>query len=136
MPIVRNSAQKRETIEGFYQEIADHSSAIDNQIGTSLLAFIDMINQTFITTMRYGLTSHYRLVIQATDNGEDAWYIMVCADGIGKFHFEYQMPENTGPWKRASIRGEANSIEEAKDYLIIAMKESEGWEENKHRSVW
>ncbi len=45
--------------------------------------------------------------------------------------FEYKMTESKSPWKYAIIKGQANTIEEARDFLIIAMTESGGWTENK-----
>lgn len=132
MPIIRNSSQNNKTLEEFYQELtSENSTVVDKQIGIAMLTFIATINQTFTETTLYGLTSHYRLVIQKTDNWKDEWYVTVYSIGDGKFQFEYKMPEQLSPWKYATVRGQANTINEAMEYLIIAMKESEGWDDNK-----
>ncbi|NRB61676.1 MAG: hypothetical protein HRU40_01370, partial [Saprospiraceae bacterium] len=45
-------------------------------------------------------------------------------------YIEYLIPENKQPWEHAMVRGEAKSLEEAKKFLLIAMKKSEGWKGN------
>lgn len=132
MPIIRCSDQKSKTLEEFYSELKTETSTIvENEIGKSMLQFICMVNETFTETIIYGLTSHYSLVIQSKDKWESDWFVTVYSIGDKKFQFEYQVPERKAPWKYATIKGQANTIEEAKDYLIIAMTESEGWAENK-----
>lgn len=104
---------------------------VENEIGKAMLEFISIVNQTFTKTTLYGLTSHYSLVIQATDNWEDGWFVAVYSIGDNKFQFEYQMPEKQAPWNYAVVKGQANTIDEAREFLIIAMTESEGWSDNK-----
>ena len=90
-----------------------------------------MVNETFINTTLYGLTSHYSLVIQSSDNWTEPWYVKVFSIGDKTWQFQYTMPEKISPWKDAIVSGQANTIDEARDFLIIAMTESEGWEGNK-----
>src|SRR6187200_1861979 len=114
MPIISSSDQKNKTLEEFYKELTgEDSSVVDKNIATAMLSFIAMIDQTFIETTLYGLTSHYRLVIQKTDSWKDDWYVTVYSIGDGKFQFEYKMPEFISPWKYATVSGQANTIEEA-----------------------
>lgn len=101
-----------------------------------MLAFVNMINETFKETELWGLTSHSRFVIQAKDNWKAEWYITVANIGTNDYYFEYLMPKDKQPWEHARIRGEANSLEEAKKYLLIAMHESEGWKENAELDNW
>lgn len=132
MPIIRYSGQKSMTLEEFYRELMNvDSTFIENEIGKAMLEFISMVNLTFTKTILYGVTSHYSLVIQATDNWEDDWSVTVNSIGDKRFQFEYQMPEEQSPWNYAVIKGEANTMDEAKDFLIIAMTESKGWVNNK-----
>lgn len=132
MPIIRSSDQKSKTLEEFYKELTSNkATVVENEIGKVMLSFISMINDTFIDTTLYGLTSHYSLVIQRTDNQEGGWYVTVYSIGDKKFQFEYKMTETKSPWNYAVVKGQANTIEEAKDLLIIAMTESEGWTDNK-----
>lgn len=132
MPIIRYSGQKSMTLEEFYRELMNvDSTFIENETGKSMLEFISMVNLTFTKTILYGVTSHYSLVIQATDNWEDDWLVTVNSIGDKRFQFEYQMPEEQSPWNYAVVKGEANTMDEAKDFLIIAMTESKGWVNNK-----
>ncbi|SHN16169.1 hypothetical protein [Chitinophaga sp. CF418] len=132
MPIIRSSGQKSKTLEEFYLELTEgKSTEVEKEIGAAMLSFISMVNETFTKTTLYGLTSHYSLVIRETDDWKDEWYVTVYSIGDKRFQFNYKMPEATSPWKYATVHGQANSIEEAKDYLIIAMTESKGWIGNK-----
>lgn len=132
MPINRSSDQKSKTLEEFYQELtSDQATVVENEIGKAMLAFISMVNNTFIKTTLYGLTSHYSLIIQRTNHWEDGWFVKVQSIGDKNFQFHYKMPEIRSPWNYATVHGQANSIEEARDFLIIAMTESEGWQDNK-----
>lgn len=130
MPIVRSSDQPNKTLVEFYQELIIDNNSSKN-IGKTMLDFIEMVNDTFQITTLYGLTSLYRLVIQAKDSWKSEWYIIVYTHGDGKIQFEYQMKSIISPWKDAVIRGQADTIEESKNYLIIAMTECGGWEDNK-----
>lgn len=131
MPIIRSSNQKSKSLEEFYKELtSNNSTVVENEIGKAMLEFISLVNQTYKNTTLYGLTSHYSLVIQATDNWEDGWFVTVYSIGDKKFQFEYKMTETKSPWKYAIVKGQANTINEARSYLIIAMTESEGWKGN------
>jgi hypothetical protein len=132
MPIIRCSAQSSKTIEEFYQElINEEASNRPIEVGQAMLSFISIVNNTFVKTTLYGLTSMFTLNILRTDEWKGEWFISIISIGEGKFEFEYLMHETKSPWRNASIKGKANNIEEAKDFLIIAMKECGGWEDNK-----
>ncbi len=131
MPIIRSSDQRNKTLEEFYKELTSaNATVLENEIGDAMLSFISMTNKTFIGTTLYGLTSHYALVIQTADKWDDDWLVTVYSIGDKKFQFEYKMTEAKSPWKYAIVKGQANTIDEAKSYLIIAMTESEGWKGN------
>ena len=132
MPIIRIIDQKKETLEEFYKELTNEkASIIQNGIGRTMLSFLSMVNNTFLNTTIYGCTSHDALCIQAEDHWESGWYIVIQDYGDQKFQFEYKMPETKSPWRYAIVKGQANTIEEARDFLIIAMTESGGWANNK-----
>lgn len=132
MPIIRNSSQSQISLEEFYKDLtSENFSKFDNEIGQGMLEFISMVNETFVDTTLYGLTSHYSLVIFENDSLEDEWFIRVYSIGGEKFQFEYTMSKSKEPWKNGFVKGQANSIDEAKDFLIIAMTECDGWSDTK-----
>ncbi|WP_316846283.1 hypothetical protein [Pedobacter psychrodurus] len=132
MPIIRISDQKKKTLEEFYQELTNEKATITEKlIGKTMLSFLSMVNTTFFDTTIYGCTSHYSLCIQAEDHWESGWDIVIQTYGDQKFQFEYKMPEAISPWRYATVKGQANTIEEARNFLIIAMTESGGWADNK-----
>ncbi|HUC83144.1 MAG TPA: hypothetical protein VMR70_19700 [Flavisolibacter sp.] len=129
MPIKRNSAQPSKTLEEYYGEMVSSSNEIDQWRGRDMLAFIDVINETFPKTQLFGLTSVDRLVIQAEDYFRSDWYVIV--SGLaGEYSFEYLMPKEKAPWQYAMVRGTAKSLDEARKFFIISIFESEGWKGN------
>ena len=131
MPIKRSSAQAGQTLEEFYSDLTKEGNKITTiDTGKSMLLFIDMINKIFRETMIWGLTSHYRLVIQAKEQWNSDWYVIVYCIGTHEYYFEYLMPLEKRPWPYATVNGTAQSLNEAKNYLLIAMVESEGWMNN------
>lgn len=113
------------TIEEFYLDIAIEEA----KVGEAMLQLIEVINSIFKETVVWGLTSHYRLVLQTIDESRAEWYVIV-ASSVGYYYFEYLLPASKQPWENAYVRGEAYSLEEAKRYLLIAMRESGGWSDN------
>ncbi|GAB3837680.1 hypothetical protein [Hymenobacter jeollabukensis] len=135
MPITRNSDQRSKTLEEFYEDFAANKGstyAADYVAGgRDMLAFVAMINRTFGKTQLWGLTSLARLVIQAEDDWKSPWYIIVAASAMpGQYLFEYRLPPERAPWPGATVNGEAKSLNEAERYLLIAMRECEGWADN------
>jgi len=127
MPIKRSFEQTKYTLEEFYSEremAGDYTS-----VGEHMLAFLRTINELFPTTQLFGLTSHYRLVIRSEDTLGSEWLIIVSAVA-GWYYFEFLVPKEKAPWENAFVRGEAKSLDDAKKYLLIAMRECEGWKTN------
>ncbi len=130
MPIKRSSDQKSMTLEEFYLEFSEKSSNSYVDVGKKMLQMVELINNTFKDTLLWGLTSHARLVIQAEDNWGADWYVIISNIGTEEYYFEYLLPDEEKPWPNATVRGEAKNLEEAKNYLIIAMYKSKGWFDN------
>ena len=96
-----------------------------------MLEFIDMVDEMFHETTIWALTSHLRLVLQTKDDWQSKWLVIISSIGLGEYHFEYLMPEDRQPWDNAIITGGvACNLPNAKIYLLIAMRESEGWKGN------
>ena len=130
MPLTRCSEQKRQTLEEFYSEWASSDNQISSAIGKSMLRIVDLIDRTFIKTKIYGLTSHAHLLLLSQDNSQSDWYVSIIANGLKEFHIEYLLPKNKQPWAKASVKGAIKSIDEFRKFIIIAMTESLGWEDN------
>ena len=131
MPIKRCSDQKAITLEAFYKDVSKHHNQKPFDVGEKMLSLLKLINELFTNTQLWGLTSHYRLVIQSEDNWKSDWLIIISNIGVDEYYFEYLIPTHKSPWPNAMVRGEAKNIEDAKRYLLIAMRESEGWVGNK-----
>ncbi len=114
------------TLEDFYADLSTSSPPGYEDVGRGMLLLINMINRMFTETKIWGLTSLARLVLRNKDDFASEWYIIIGNAG-NTFYIEYLLPEDKRPWHNAYVRGEAGSLEEAGKYLLIAMKECEGW---------
>jgi hypothetical protein len=127
MPLIRCSDQRRETLTQFY------TAGDDEQVlkaGAAMLSIIDLLNAKFIETKLYGLTSLYSLNLLPEDTYKSPWYVSFTTDGT-RFHIDYLVPESRQPWPNARVSGEAETIEQAIEFIVIAMAKSEGWVGNK-----
>ena len=127
MPLKRSSDQPSRTLQEFYTELRENKDSYENKIGEAALAFIELVNQTFIQTEIWVWTSHYSLVLSDKDDWEAGWFVGVDCAALHEYRLRYQIPEQRSPWPDAMVEGVANTVEKAKDYLIIAMVESGGW---------
>lgn len=130
MPIIRCKDQKRQTLEEFYSEWASDKNQLSADLGKSMLAIIDLINNTFIETEIYGLTSHAHLLLLSQDSSDSDRLVSIIANGLQEFHVEYLIPKEKQPWSNATVKGATKSLDEFRNYIIIAMTESRGWKDN------
>ena len=132
MPIIRNTKQSIDKdLYGFYAELTDDANeVVTKAIGKNMLALIEMINQTFVETKIWGLTSLYRLVLQTKDQWDSERFVTIYCIGNNEYYFEYLMTDSKKPWDYATVKGVTQNLTEAKKYLLISMKESGGWANN------
>lgn len=131
MPLLGNSKQNKEiTLEEFYRELAANEDPVSSKIGDTMLNVIGKINDMFKQTVIWGLTSHYHLVLQNEDNWKSDWLVKVICIGTDEYYVEYLVPKNKAPWENAYVKGVAQNLPDAVKYLLLAMKQSNGWSEN------
>jgi len=128
MPIIRNTSQGNVTLEEFYMQLSKQNQHADNDAGYDMLLLVEAINQLFAETIIWGFISQSRLVLQKMDNADATWYVMIGSAG-GTYHFKYLMPKQASPWKNAFVSGETKVLDEAKKYVVIAMKECGAWKD-------
>lgn len=87
MPVTRCSAQKRRTLEEFYQDWANEDNCVSANLSRLMMNVIGMINTTFEETKIYGLTSHAYLLLHEADNDESGWYVAIIVNGH-EFHID------------------------------------------------
>lgn len=132
MPLIRNTKQnKKKSLEDFYLDLTqDKSNPVWSKIGNDMLAFTKMVNELFIETIIWGLTSHSRLVLQTADKWDADCFVIVNCIGSNEYYFEYLMTDDKKPWDNATVKGVTTTMEGAKRFLLISMKESGGWRDN------
>ncbi len=129
MPIIHCSDQKRQTLEEFYTDFTKEDSETWSKVGASMLSVLKLINDTFKETTIYGLTSHATLLFLSKDSYKTPWYVSISSLG-DEFFIEYLMTKDKQPWSSARVKGGTKSYDELKKMIIIAMTESEGWQES------
>jgi len=130
MPILRCSDQSDKTLEEFYIKVSSWGRQFVD-IGKKMLLFVELVNNTFEETQLWAHTSHTRLVIQNKDMTYSEGLVTVQNAGIDEYYFSYKLPERKRAWRNAIVHGGvASNFSEATKYLLIAMRESEGWEGN------
>jgi len=131
MSITVCTKHSRKSLIELYKEVANYdNNPVWKVKSKAMLDLIDLINETFPKTQIWGLTSHDRLVLLTEDNWDSNWYVIIENIGNNEYYFEYLIPENKSPWPNGIVKGVAQSLKEAKKYLGISMKESEGWKGN------
>jgi len=131
MPITVCKNHSSKSLIGIYEELANYDkNPVWKTKSQAMIDSINLINQVFIETQIWGLTSHDRLVLLSENTWESKWHVIIENIGSKEYYFEYLIPENKSPWKNGIVKGVAPSIVEAKKYLGIAMRESEGWKGN------
>ncbi len=128
MPIIRCSDQTRKTLREFYSDITDGENPMI--MGEYMISILDKLDEFFIETKIYGLTSLYFLNLLSHDTYKSDWYVQFIVSNNNEVRVEYLIPQSKQPWPHAMIKGETKSIEEGVKYILIAMKESGGWEGN------
>lgn len=133
MPLIQCSEQKRQSLEEFYKSLIPDKIKTFADVGSPMLKVIKLINETFQETTIYGLTSHATLLLLNKDSSFCPRFVSL--KGIepspngqrNEYHIEYLMTSDQQPWADARVTGGTTSLEELKNYILIAMTESKGW---------
>ena len=133
MPLKINSkhSSRHNSIEELYSE--ELNNCKEEYLKEKYIQLIDLtrlINNMFPNTDIWALTSIGRLVLMNEDDWKSNWYVIIANIGTKEFYFEYLIPNEKSPWHNAYVKGGANSLDEAKDYLLKSMKGCNAWNES------
>jgi hypothetical protein len=97
-------------------------------VGQQMVQLLAVLNDLFPQMPLWGLTSMARLGLSSDAEFTSAWFVLVSSAIIpDSYQLEYLLPANQRPWEHAVVQGQSYSVEETKRYVLIAMRESEGW---------
>ena len=130
MPLTVCKKHSKKTIYGIYSELTkDDESSVWRDKAQAMLKIVELIDELFVETKIYGITSHYRLGLLSEDRWDARWHVII--DSISNWYdFNFAVPESKCPWPDARMTGSVVSNGEVKKYLLIAMRDSGGWEGN------
>jgi hypothetical protein len=128
MPLHRSPVQGRQTLQEYYQAIANSKNPVDRLVGQQMGQLLAVLNDLFPQMPLWGLTSMARLGLSSDSEFTNAWFVLVSSAIIpDSYQLEYVLPANQRPWEHAVVQGQSYSVEQTKRYVLIAMRESEGW---------
>lgn len=128
MPIHRSPVQGCQTLAEYYQEIAKSKSPVDQLVGQQMLQLLEVLNDLFPQMALWGLTSMARLGLSPDPEFTKAWFVLLSSAIIPDvYQVEYLLPARKRPWEQAFVQGQSQSVAETKRYVLMAMRESEGW---------
>ncbi len=128
MPLRRISGQKSRTIQEFYVDVIEEQKASTwNDSGKTMLSLVQKLDALFPDDTIWCLTSLDRLVLLTDDDWKSPWYVLISSLDHKEIYVEYRMPEDLKPWEDATVKGTANSIDKAVEYVLIAMQRCGGW---------
>jgi len=126
MPIITS---KSKDLREFYSEAIQDSDFTTREIGKTMLEWVNRIELELPELRIWGLTSHYRLVLMATETYHGDWSVIIIGQK-GNYRVDYLMPKEYAPWENAYVTGETTDFEEALKISIIGIKKSGAWKEN------
>ena len=127
MHLERCKDQQSQTLDQFYERIANSGIESDRTRGNAMLALIARLRALPDERCVWGLTSLHRLCLLAHDTYKSPWFVIVVASDPSLYYIEYLMPAAVAPWLHAYVQGEARSEDDAIRMILIAMERSEGW---------
>lgn len=131
MPLHRSLVQGRQTLAEYYQEIATSKSSVDRLVGQQMLQLLEVLDDLFPQLTLWGLTSLARLGLSPDPEFTSAWFVLLSNAIIpDAYQLEYLLPASKRPWEQAVVQGQSYSVAETKRYILLAMRESEGWAGN------
>ena len=133
MQLIRCQDQKTKTLDEFYAEMSHGKFPGTSKSGEAMLNLMTRLRALPDHRSVYGLTSHQRLCLLATNSYLSPWFVIVSSLDKNNYYIEYLMPEHVSPWPHAYVRGEARSEEDAVKLILIAMDKSEGWSNNSNQ---
>lgn len=92
-----------------------------------MLQLLNALNNVFKRTQLWGVTSHARLILHNGDDITLGGYVIISSVGLTFYTVEYLLPMIKRPWQNAKVTGEVDTLAQAVDYILIAMRESEDW---------
>lgn len=128
MPIQRSPVQGRQTLAEYYQQLTTSPSLVDQLAGQQMLQLLEVLDDLFPQMALWGLTSMARLGLSPDPEFTNAWFVLLSSAILpDAYQLEYLLPASKRPWEQAVVQGQSHSVAETKRYLLIAMRESEGW---------
>ena len=127
MKLIHCQDQKSKTLDEFFLDVSQQDHPVSRENGKTMLDLLARLRALPDAHQVYGLTSHHRLCLLASDSWQAPWFVIINALGKQTYYVEYLMPKHTAPWPHAYVRGEASSEDDAVKMIVTAMERSEGW---------
>ncbi|MEQ9490543.1 MAG: hypothetical protein RIM72_16285 [Alphaproteobacteria bacterium] len=118
-----SSAHLYEAYRGLREKRPDSSWA---EIAERMLEVLPHLEKVCASADVWGLLSHYRLCLLSRRDYRSRPHVVVFA-GPGGYMIRYQMTSADAPFPNAIVEGATTNVEEAAQYVAIAIDRSGGW---------
>ena len=129
MAINNSKSQPNKSLIEFYSEAATDSDFITSEIGKTMIKWIQEIERKLPDLQIWGLTSHYRLVLMATETHTGDWSVILIGQE-GHYRVDYLIPLDEAPWENAYITGETTTFDKAMEMTLVGIEKSGAWGKN------
>ena len=130
MPIKRVHYQGGRDLLNFYNQESTQESGVHPLKAKNMIKVLELLEQLFKDFTVYAVTSHFSLILSANDDHESKVRIgNIGAENLNTVAFE--LPKEKAPWKGAWVEDILlYTIENLENHILIAMKESEAWNDS------
>ncbi|MCB9188118.1 MAG: hypothetical protein H6599_02430 [Flavobacteriales bacterium] len=126
MQIQKSKSQPNNSLQEFYTELATNGDPLTEQIGNTMLKWIERIENKLPNAVIYGLTSHMQLILMPEETYRSDWAVKLIGSN-GNYTVQYLLPRKDSPWLNAYVTGEFNDFDEAVAMTVRAIQLCELW---------
>ncbi len=126
MTVITSKSQSTNGLKEFYLEASKDDDFTTKEIGKAMLMWIEGIEQALPELQIWGLTSHYKLVLMATETYHGDWSVIIIGQK-GNYRVDYLIPKENAPWENAYVTGETTNFEEALKMTLTGIEKCGAW---------
>jgi len=95
--------------------------------GTQMLRLLPLLYEACSGLDVWGITSHERLCLIATDAHDAPWLVVIEPVPGDEYEIRFRLPDSEAPWDHAMVWGRATNPEDACRMVRTGIERSRGW---------
>lgn len=123
MEVRRISNQGPQTVVEFYRELFElWAQERDRKLPQCMLDLLRELTSDGPAPLVWGVTSHERLALHATDDWKAPTLVFIAPHSDGSWHIECSLPPELQPWPEAIVTGHTSELSEAVRRVHLGLK--------------